>query len=384
MRTLSNMVEHLSDRFEFWIVTSDRDAFDDRPYPAVRVGEWNEVGKANVFYTRPDQQSLVFFARLIRETPFDILYLNSFFNPVFTLFPLLLRAAGLIPRRPVVIAPRGEFSEGAVSLKAWKKGPYIFTSKLLGLYRNLFWQASSEYEAEDIRRTLGRTAKRIYIAPDLLPPAASLETPCVEYCREKDVLRIVFLSRISPKKNLDFALQALTQVKAPLEFDIYGPVDDKAYWERCKTVMKELPPNVGVQYQGPIEYGQVTDMLATYDLFFFPTRGENFGHVILEALSAGVPVLISDQTPWLDLEKARAGWVLSLENVSAFSETIDRFYRLDAGQRRVWCQGAKDYATKVVRNGDVVKQNIDLFLNAMKNGTKNDVVKRGFGQTRKG
>lgn len=60
----------------------------------------------------PNRRSVHALARMIADTPYDLLYLNSFFDPIFTLRPLLARRMGWTPRKPVVIAPRGEFSAG--------------------------------------------------------------------------------------------------------------------------------------------------------------------------------------------------------------------------------------------------------------------------------
>ena len=161
------MVDQLGDELDFRVFTSDRDAFETGPYPNVIVDGWNTVGKAKVYYASPANRSLGKLARLIKETDHDVLYLNSFFHPVFTLRPLAAGRLGRITKRPIVIAPRGEFSEGALAIRWWKKRSYIAFAKTLGLYRDLIWQASSEHEADDIRKALGSMAKRIVIAPDL-------------------------------------------------------------------------------------------------------------------------------------------------------------------------------------------------------------------------
>ena len=111
IQSVANLVEHLSDDLDFRIVTADRDMGDNAPYPGVAIDAWNTVGKAQVFYASRARRSLRGFARLMRETPHELVYVNSFFSPVFTQRPLLARTLGLAPRRPVVIAPRGEFSE---------------------------------------------------------------------------------------------------------------------------------------------------------------------------------------------------------------------------------------------------------------------------------
>jgi glycosyltransferase involved in cell wall biosynthesis len=77
-----------------------------------------------------------------------------------------------------------------------------------------------------------------------------------------------------------------------------------------------------VEFKGPIPYTQVFGTMQQYHLFVLPTLGENYGHVIYEALSAGDPVLISDKTPWKNLKNERVGWDLPLNEKEKFKDAI--------------------------------------------------------------
>ena len=122
IRTVANMVERLGNDFQFKIVTADRDLGDTDNYSSVKIDEWNRVGNGNVFYTSPKMRSLKEYRKIFYSTDSDVIYLNSFFSPYFTIKPLLLRRLRLIPTKPVIVAPRGEFSPGALGLKNQKNG----------------------------------------------------------------------------------------------------------------------------------------------------------------------------------------------------------------------------------------------------------------------
>jgi glycosyltransferase involved in cell wall biosynthesis len=322
IRTISNLVETFGDVFDFRIVTSDCDATDATPYPDVATdGTWSVVANAKVLYLSSAQKSLRHIGKILRETPHDALYLNSFFDPDFTQKPLLVRRLGLAPKARCIIAPRGEFAPGALQLKVWKKRPFLLASGMSGLYRGLTWQASNELEQADIWRVVGGSALDVCIAPNL--PAAGERNAVHRPRAAHEPLRVCFLSRIAPKKNLNFALEVLRRVSGPVRFDIYGPVEDENYWSRCRVIMSRLPGLIDATYKGSVEHAAVSSVLAGYDLFFLPTLGENYGHVIQEALSAGTPVLIADTTPWRDLANAGIGWELSLDRPEAFVEKID-------------------------------------------------------------
>lgn len=367
VRTIANMVEHLGDEFDFRIVALDRDALDTEPYPDVAVNEWNRVGNALVYYASPDSLTLAKIGRLIRETPHDVLYLNSFFSTRFTTLPLLAKRMGLLPDKPVVLAPRGEFSAGAVVLKSWKKRYYLLLSRMLGLYRGITWQASSEHEVADVKRNMGKkTAGSIIVAPNLPPPPDNkISRPKEQNFRKPgDPLRIVFLSRITPMKNLDFALKVLARVSVPVVFDIYGSVFDEIYWRQCRELIQVLPGNIRLTYNGPLPHEQVVEVLPQYDLFFLPTLGENFGHVIYEALTAGLPVLISDQTPWRNLGEKGIGWDLSMEEPEKFSGIIEKVYNVEDIKLIAMKKNAVSYALKFIEESGALGKNRKLFNSA--------------------
>lgn len=110
VRTLQAMVENLGASYQFKIFALDRDDGDPAPFASIRKDGWNQVGQAQVRYLSPGWAAPFSLVALLRKTAFDILYLNSFFDPVFTLAPLLARALQIDPgqtsgRR----APRGVF-----------------------------------------------------------------------------------------------------------------------------------------------------------------------------------------------------------------------------------------------------------------------------------
>ena len=366
LRTIVNLVDHLGKEFDFWIITSDRDYGDDMPYPNINIGQWNDVGNAHVYYLAPVKRSISNIANLISETPHDTLYLNSFFDPVFTIRPLLARLMKKIPQRPVILAPRGEFSEGAISLKKWKKVIFILMARLIGLYRGIVWQASSDFELNDIRQIIGGLASRVVVAPDALQRIKPLiDNDRLDYRTEAEPFRICFLSRISPKKNLDYSLHVLSRVSVPIIFDIYGPKEDEEYWEFCKSIIKTLPDSVKVYYRGCVENQNVNEVFRNHDLFFFPTKGENYGHVILESILAGTPILIANTTPWRDLEKLGIGWDLSLDSPGEFVTAIEKSASLEKDEYLNLRNCVRSYAEKVTSDSRILDANRQLFLNVL-------------------
>jgi glycosyltransferase involved in cell wall biosynthesis len=364
VRTVANMVDHLGDYFDFRIVTSDRDALEEAPYDKVAIDSWNTVGKAQVYYLSPANRSWRTLVRLFFEIPYDVLYLNSFFDPFFSQRLLLARRLGLLPNKPVVIAPRGEFSAAALTIKRWKKLPYQWFASALGLYHGLIWQASSDQEAEDIRFALGATVGNISVASDLPTVSIANESQDKMSLKNGGPLRVVFLSRITPMKNLDFALRVLARVNTSVHFDIYGPIEVASYWHHCQVLMKKLPPNVSVQYHGAVAHSGIPTVLGSHDLLFLPTRGENYGHAILESLAAGTPVLIADTTPWCHLERDGVGWDLPLDDEQQFANKISEAARMSLEAYRLWRRRVWCYARARSEKPEAIAANRRLFIEA--------------------
>lgn len=369
VRSMASLVETLGGEFDFRILCADRDMGDAEPYPGIVPGRWTAVGQATVHYTAPQLHTLAGLARIIRAVPHDVLYLNSFLSPHFTVRPLVARRLGLIGNTQVVLAPRGEFSEGALALKSAKKVVYRTVGGAAGLFRNILWQASSEREVADIRAALGVPGGDIRIAPNLSSLVASRPPPH-EQRRSGAPLRVLFLGRIAPMKNLDFALRVLAGGQAPVAFSIVGPPEDAGYRAECMRLAQELPAHVTVEWRGPIEPADVPGVMAEHDLFFLPTRGENFGHVIAEALGAGTPVLLSDATPWRGLAALGVGHDLPLAEPAAFIAAIDQAAAQSPQQASARRARAFAYACeRQMASGDV-EANRQLFAAALERGAR--------------
>lgn len=319
-RSVLNTTKWLGEEFEFLIVTRDRDIGTNEPYSQIRTGEWIKVGKAHVKYLEPDQLTIKYIYNLVRSTQYHLIYLNSFFDSIFTIKILFLKIIGLIQPEKILLSPRGEFGHGSFKLKYFKKRIYIEISNILGFYRNIRWHASSDLEAHDISSMLRITPNMIKIAMDLPDNEFKLEQT-VE--RRDEKLKVIYLARFTREKNLDGALRILQSVSSPMDFDIFGTQEDHNYWQECLAIIKELPHYVHVEYHGPLQPEKVHSTLSNYDLLFLPSHGENYGHVIAEALSVGTRVLISTLTPWSKLELSGLGWSVQLDNINRFAEILN-------------------------------------------------------------
>jgi glycosyltransferase involved in cell wall biosynthesis len=364
---ISNLIEMLGDEYLFYVYTRDRDSTDDQRYAGIRADCWERVGKAQVFYA--SKISLRSLRRQIREVEPDIIYMNSFFSRL-TVKTLLLRKLGLLPPAAIVLAPRGEFSPGALKLKGLRKRLYLKVTFGAGLYRDLLWQASSLLEEEHIRAMTARGGTQnpgnILLAPDVPNPRLlSLPASATRPKKCPGAVRLVFLSRISRKKNLHFALELLSSADGQIELDIYGPVDDEAYWEACQEQIQRLPKSIRVNYKGSVPQEHVPGVFGGYHFHLLPTLGENFGYVILEALAAGCPVVVSDETPWRDLSRKAAGWELPLGDREQWRQAIQRGVKMDEASYQAFSRGARSYFEEWMASSSYRRGTLELFQKAL-------------------
>jgi len=356
IRTIANMIDAVGDEVSFKVICLDRDLGDKKSYPSIDSNNWNQQGKAKVFYIKRGPLGALKLLSILRRLDFDIVHLNSFLSFQFSILPIfLLKIFGL--KVPVILGPRGEFSQGALALKSKKKQLFIQLSKLLHIHYRVTWHASSIHEANDIRRVMGKSSN-IRIATDI---AASISNTALPRRVASERLRIVFISRISPMKNLEYAINILSGLTDLLVFDVYGPLEDKAYWKTCCQAAKNLPNNIQFNYLGSLQPDAVIQTLTGYDLFFLPTRGENFGHVIAEALFAGLPVLISDQTPWRQLSEMHLGWDLPLPDKNAFASAIRQCIKSSGDDYHAWRSHIKDWALQNIGNQEAINATRQLF-----------------------
>jgi glycosyltransferase involved in cell wall biosynthesis len=266
--------------------------------------------------------------RELRAAPFGLLYLNSLWDPIFTLIPVVAARLRLVRAECILLAPRGALSPGALTLKVRKKRIFLRVWRPLLESMAILWHASTDREALDIcaifpdARVIVNT-DQVSLPNEALPVGSEHEGP----------VRLVFISRISPMKNLLLALEALYQLSSSAEFDIYGPAEDSKYWTRCKSLIERLPSHVRVIYHGELAPEEVRQTFSRYDAFLFPTLGENFGHVIAESLSASCPVICSDNTPWTELLGSGGGMVVRDLTPAGLAVYLQRLALMSPGER---------------------------------------------------
>jgi glycosyltransferase involved in cell wall biosynthesis len=210
----------------------------------------------------------------------------------------LARRAG----KPFICSPRGMLSTEALAFSGARKRLVWALGQRAALEGAACLHATSELELGDIR------SRGLTPPVAIIPNGIDIPPPAPRPARERP-RTVLSLGRIHPKKGLDNLLQAWSRIEAALpdwRLRIVGPAEDGHDRE-----LVALARGLGlgrVTIEGPV-YGP--GKLALYqgaELFVAPTRSENFGLTIAEALAAGIPAICTKGAPWAELERERCGW----------------------------------------------------------------------------
>jgi len=358
VRAFLNMVSYMKDDFVFHIITRDTDYTESSSYASVKSNEWNKITEnVRIFYASKENISLGIWKKLIRETHFDMVYVHGIFSFWFSILPLLLIKNKT--KKKILVAAHGMLGDHAFQVKPLKKGIFIWLIRLTGLYKDVAFHAANTQEAIDIRKRAGKKVK-IHIADELPQRVRPLKVRPRK--KEPGRLRLAWVARIAPEKNLKYALEVLSGIEeGEIWYDLYGPVYDERYWEECREIIRTLPPNVHVSWKGSLAGDQVMKVLQDYHALFLPTTGENFGHAILESMMSGCPVIISDRTPWRDLEKNGCGFDIPLEKIEVFQEKIAELAGLDQGAFDSLTHRTLQFIEDYTKSPAALKENYALF-----------------------
>jgi len=354
IQSLFQMVNHVE--HDFFVITRITDYRSEEPYQNITPRVWTEISSnCKVFYIEEGDLSTSLLKALQTEIHPDWIYLNSLFSPKFTIFPLRYFNRTNI-RSKIIVAPRGMLKSGALSIKSKKKTIFLKLSKWLGWFGDVRWHATSDIEAGEVRMHFGDSGS-IKVAPVL---SAKGESSSGYLHKEVGKISLVTFSRISSEKGILEAVQYINAIpnEYSVSWEIYGSKNDTPYFEHCLAESKKGSHNIS--FKGEVSPDKIPTILKQAHFFILATWGENFGHAIAESLINGVPVIISDRTPWRDLEGGRAGWDLPLE-LDAFVNKLVYATKMDNESYQIWRKGALNMGFKKTNTPEAIRQNKALF-----------------------
>jgi len=362
IKSVTNLSIALQQEVDVFVFTADTDLNETQSYKDIQANKWiKPITNSNVqvYYCSKNNLSKGTIKAIIKEVNPTSIYLNHIWSFWFVLQPLFITWFSF-KKIKIVQCPRGALFESALHYQNTysKKRIVMSIIKILGIPKKVTYHATTPQEKETIEKYFGKV--KILIAnnlPDLQQPVLST----IE--KKQGELKLVFIARIVDIKNLKLLLQNLQNTTSNIALTIAGPTEDKNYWEECKSIIATFLPNIKVNYVGEITPKQVMPLIKEHHLYCLPTQGENFGHSIFESFMIGRPVLISNKTPWLNLNEKKAGWEVDIIQPNSFVPFLEEAVNWQQQVFDDYCKGAWHVANEYINNPKLVSTYYPMFEN---------------------
>jgi glycosyltransferase involved in cell wall biosynthesis len=203
---------------------------------------------------------------------------------------------------PLVISPHGMLEPWALRYKARKKrlARALYQQSILD--SAAMFIVSSESECESVRQAGMKQPVAV------VPAGVPLPETTAKHAADSTERRILFLSRIHPKKGLAQLVEAWHRERLPGWKVIVAGPDEGGHLAEIRKLVASRRLESDFEFPGPVEGARKRELFESADLFVLPTFSENFGIVVAEAMGHGLPVLTTKGTPWSILERVNAGW----------------------------------------------------------------------------
>ena len=241
----------------------------------------------------------------------DIIHSHGLWAPANVIAARAARKA----RLPHIIAPRGSLEPGALAKSAWKKAIFKRLYVNSALREAVCFHALTDREAWCIRK-FGLT-NPIAIVPNGVAgsqrsagPDAAAGQDWAQRLGGKKL--IVFLGRMHPIKGLDILLDAWRRIAGEFtdwHLVLAGP-DEDGYLAALESQVQAADLSDRVSFPGGLYGSDKDSLLAAADLFVLPSRSEGMSVALLEAMAAGLPVVITKSCNFPAAEDSGAGFAV--------------------------------------------------------------------------
>ena len=334
-----------------YVLAGNKEVGDKFPIPNVLSNNWNdfEDSTANVFYVSNFLRIIKFFIYECNKKKFDLLFLNSIFSFQYTVLPIIFTNS------PIILSIRGMLHPSALKQKELKKFLYLFFFKKILLFRDIKFHVTDDVEKKYVENIFSNRYD-IFVLPNI--PNLFKQ----KYLKKEiHSLNLISIALVSSMKNHLNVLLALMKCKSDVFYRIYGPIKDYGYWDKCIIIIKKLPRNIKVEYMGPVSPNEVEKVLEWAHVKLLPSKSENYGHSMVEALSAGKPLISSHFIPWKDLDINNAGFNVDPDNIDELANAIEFYANSDSNQYDCQSINASIYIRNKVNINLIKKYYIELF-----------------------
>lgn len=359
-QSIVNMVRQLYSEYELYIVCKPHEMGEAAVLDGIETNKWTTwEEKATVYYWSYSFQNRSELRQLISDISPDVVYINGIYSLFFNQLPLwyAVQQKKQKPEMKVILSARGMLHPGALTQKALKKKIYLALFRFFHLQYKVTWHATDAQEEHFIKQQMGHDVlvKQAANFPNRIQPTAG------PFKKEGELV-MGTIALISPMKNHLEVLQALQSVKARIEWTIFGPVKDALYWKKCEESISKLPAHIKVTWRGENPPHFLSKAMSSFQLFIMPSKSENFGHAIVEALSAGKPVITTTTTPFTNLQQQQCGYSIHPDQLQEeLVKSIEMFAAMNAEAFAAASANAVQYIDQLMDLPALKKQYHSIF-----------------------
>jgi len=285
---------------------------------------------------------------------YDVIHIHSLWNFVSVFSLTICALKGITP----IVSPRGMLSDYVINTNhpLQKRMLHYFLGKRI--LSKVKFHATAEAELDEIRKVFPKS--KVTVIPNILLEIDGL-TDNVPSKRSNDVINLIYLSRVDPKKGIELLLKALADIKWNYHLTVVGSGSEE-YLSSLKQYTSQLNIEQKVTWAGPIYGSEKYTLLSNSDLMVLTSYNENFGNIVLESLACGTPVLLSDKVGLSTyVEKSNLGWICTTDYTN-ITNTLNKFYAEPDKQKAIRSSAPQkirdDFGAK-----NLVKAYIDMYKN---------------------
>jgi glycosyltransferase involved in cell wall biosynthesis len=291
-----------------------------------------------------------------------IIHIHSWWNLV-AIFSCLI---AYFYRIPTIVSPRGMISLNTLTHgKSFLKRiiHYTFGKKLIS---NVFLHATSEKEKNDLSKIVATNS--ISTIPNLVSFDVQNMEGHIKSSRNKS-LKIIYLSRIDPIKGIEILFNSLSKTTIPWTLTLAGD-GHKDYIVKLKEKTKELGINENINWIGQVDNTSKFNLLANHDILVLTSLTESFANIVIESLSVGTSVLVSNQVGLADyVRKNDLGYVTRLEPKDIANQ-LTLAYQSESYLKEIRTK-APDMIRKDFNKVSLAKQYIQLYRKVLEHKNSN-------------
>jgi glycosyltransferase involved in cell wall biosynthesis len=282
---------------------------------------------------------------------------------------------------PYVVAPHGSLERWALHRSKWKKAIALaaYERAHLGLAGCL--HATSESEVQDFRN-LGLRNPIALIPNGVSDHWLSSEGQAARFRGQYSIPEnrriLLYLSRITPKKNLLGLVRAIHMIRSELSdwLLIVAGTDEFSHQSQVERLVDQSRLRSHVRFVGPLFDQPKRDAFAAADLFVLPSYSEGSPIVVLDSLAAGVPVITTQATPWQDLVTHACGWWTAVSE-EALAATLREATGVSTAQLKIMGKRGQNLVASCYAWTQIAQKTVGLYEWLLGRGPKPDTVVSG-------